>query len=293
MDKYCFRFIEEIKNCQKSQHKNVIQIFGVATWPGSLAIVMEYLSGSDLAAFVEDQDIAIGSFLRLRLCLDIAGGLAHLHNLQPKRIIHGDLKPENVLLTEDLHCKIADFGSSVTSSYTGRTTTSVQGLQKFQSTPVFVAPELLLDPTTKRTPAIDVYSFSIIIYTVLKRELLIFDKNILSVYIGNICAGWRPNVSFIKDLSSHFGDNKFAVIEELKKIMQQCWSQLPSDRPSMVYVNQQLSKLQANVDAIDMLKEVELALAGTTILNPAQSNYQCAPLDMFFPPSFQLLQPGK
>ena len=291
MDKYCFRFIEEIKNCQKSQHKNVIQIFGAATWPGSLAIVMEYLPGCDLASFIEDQDITIGNLLRLRLCHDIAGGLAYLHSLQPRRIIHGDLKPENVLLTEDLHCKIADFGSSVSSSYTGRTTTFEQGSQEY--TLIYAAPELLLNSALKRTPAIDVYSFSIIIYIVLRRELPTRGMKVLTIYRESILNGQRPYVSFINDQSSHFSDYEFAVVKKLEKIMQLCWSHSPLDRPSMVSVNQQLLQLQANVNAIDMVKEVALALDGMTILDPVRSNYRCAPLDKFLPPYFELLQPGE
>ena len=270
----------------------MVQIFGAATWPGSLAIVMEYLPGGSLAEFVLDEDIAIGGFLRLRFCSKNASGLAYLHNLEPKRLIHGDLKTENVLLTEDLHCKLGDFGSSVVSSYTGKTTTG-HAFQHLDCTPIYAAPELLSNPTLKKTPAIDTYSFSIIIYVVLKREAPVFTKNVENFHLKNIISGQRPDPLFIDDLSNQFTDQAYVVIKHLVTIMQQCWSHNSSDRPIFTDVHQHLLQIQSNADASIVAKEVATALESMTIIKPIQSNYRCAPLNMFHPPSFQLFHSGQ
>ena len=254
---------------------------------------MEYLPGGSLAEFVADKEVSIGCHLKLRFCIEIASGLAYFHNLEPKRLIHGDLKAENVLLTEALHCKIADFGSSVASSYTGRQTTPGCSQQQSEYTPIYAAPELLLDPATKKTPAIDTYSFSIIIYVVLKREVPISSKEVEDLYIQSIINGQRPKTLFTSDLSEDFSGRGFAVVKNLETIMKQCWSHSPSERPSMVDVHQHLVQIQAKVDVNKVAKEVAIALDKVTITIPVQSNYQCAPLNMFHPPSFQLFQPGK
>ena len=273
----------------------MIHIFGAATWPRTIAMVMEYLPGGSLAEFVEDQDIVFGSFLRFRFGVEIASGLTYLHNVVPKRLIHGDLKAENVLLTENLNCKITDFGSSVLSSYTGKTTGSKHVSEELEFTPIYAAPEMLSDPTSKINPALDVYSFSIIIYVLLKREPPITNRNSECLYLDGIKRGQRPSLWFIEDLSKQFDDHGFAVIKHLAMIMQQCWSHNPSDRPPMADVHQRLLQIQANIDegGTKVAKEVATALKGMNILKPVQSNYRCAPLNMFHPPSFQLFQPGK
>ena len=272
----------------------MVQIFGAATWSGSIAIIMEYLPGGNLGEFVQDEDIAMGCFLRLRFCSEIAGGLAYLHNLEPKRLVHGDLKPENVLLTEDLHCKLADFGSSVLSSYTGitaRRTTYGQVYQQAECTPIFTAPELLSNPSTKKTPAFDAYSFSVIIYMVLKRKAPV-PHNVENFHLESIKKGKRPSLSFIDDLSQQLSDQEFNVVKQLRTIMQQCWSHNPSNRPVLIDVHQRLQQIQASVDAATVAREVATSLEGMTVMNPIQSNYRCAPLNMFHPPSFQLFHPG-
>ena len=273
----------------------MIHIFGDASWPASLAIVMECLQGGSLAEFIQDKEITIGGFLRLRICLEITSGLAYLHNLEPKRMVHGDLKPENVLLIDDLHCKIADFGSSVVSSYTGKTTVPGYTPQKLGFTPIYAAPELLSNPTAKKHPALDTYSFSIIVCVVLKREAPVAWKNVESLYVEDIKRGECPCLLFMNELKQTFSDQEFAVIQYLKTVMQQCWSHNPSDRPSMAHVHQCLLQIQVN-DPATVNKEVATALDKMTISNPVQSDYSCAPLNMLHPPSYQLLQlyqPGK
>ena len=253
---------------------------------------MEYLPGGSLAEFIEDEDIPIGCFLRMRFCIDIASGLAYLHNMKPKQLIHGDLKAENVLLTAALDCKIGDFGSSVFSSYKTATATSESVFRQTEYTPTYAAPELLSSPSAEKTPALDTYSFSIIIYMVLKRQMPVSRYDAESLYIESIKTGQRPCLSFIDDdLSNRFDDHEFVVIKLLEEVLRQCWSHAPSDRPSMSDVHQRL--LQTKLETNHVSEEVANALNQMTIMNPEQSDHQCANLNMFQPPSFQLIQPSK
>ncbi|CAK8681975.1 unnamed protein product [Clavelina lepadiformis] len=80
---------------------------------------MEYFPAGNLKVILLDEDIVLGPLLRARFGAEIANGLAFIHNLfDDKRLLHGDIKPENILLTEDLHCKIGDFGTAQLSNYT-------------------------------------------------------------------------------------------------------------------------------------------------------------------------------
>jgi len=68
-----------------------------------------------LSKINEDQFLVpkISSLLRLRFCSDISRGVAYLHQaFFERRIVHGDLKPSNILLSSDLKCKVGDFGGA-------------------------------------------------------------------------------------------------------------------------------------------------------------------------------------
>lgn len=71
-------------------------------------LVMEFVPTS-LRKYVEEKG-PLGD-VRKVIMLDIAEGLSYLHGLDPP-LIHRDLTSNNVLLTDDLHAKIADFGTS-------------------------------------------------------------------------------------------------------------------------------------------------------------------------------------
>jgi serine/threonine protein kinase len=51
---------------------------------------------------------------RVKICLDVAKGLAYLHEDCNLKLIHGDIKPSNVLLDKDFNAKISDFGFAQT-----------------------------------------------------------------------------------------------------------------------------------------------------------------------------------
>lgn len=83
----------------------------------------------------------------------LADGLCYMHS---QKIIHGDLKPDNVLLTSDDQIKISDFGL---------TTTTRSVLERYRSgdeSLYHIAPELMIKNTRSRN--VDMYSFGIVIF---------------------------------------------------------------------------------------------------------------------------------
>ena len=289
-----FRNIEDINIFQLLLHQNVVKFFGKVMRSNSTAIIMEHLPGGNLMDFVKNNDAAIGGFLRLRLCAEISSGLAFLHEKLLKKRFYGGLKAEKVLLTDDLHCKITAFSSSMVSFFTGKTYSTGQSQQYSESTSIYAAPEALLNPTGKPTPAFDIYSFSIVVYLVLKRELPVSNKSLQGVYLESVKNGRRPELSFIDDLSKYCSGNQFAAVKFLKVVMQQCWAQNPADRPSMENVRKDMLQKQAELDPQnEVLKEVATAVDKMTIIKPMQSNHSCESFDIFHRLNFQLMMPGK
>ncbi|MFC1629141.1 serine/threonine protein kinase [Gemmatimonadota bacterium] len=102
------RFIQEAKAAARLTHNNIAQIYEIGEEEGRLYIVMEYVSGGSLRDQLDD---AKGRSLPLDKVLtwvqEAAQGLAEAHK---QGIIHRDIKPDNLMLTESGQVKITDFG---------------------------------------------------------------------------------------------------------------------------------------------------------------------------------------
>ena len=108
-------FCKEIITLSKIDHVNLITFVGYCLEP-NLLIVMDFVSGGTLAAFVLAQDPADPPSLEvmIKILAGTCNGLAYLHAWEPMPILHRDIKSENILLTEDMDPRIADFGEART-----------------------------------------------------------------------------------------------------------------------------------------------------------------------------------
>ena len=94
----------EAKRLSSLQHTNIVNIYGTSSNRNAFIIVMEYCGGGSLADRMI-RKFSINEFLTL--AQDVASGLSFAHN---HGVIHGNLRPSNILLDENGHAKLADFG---------------------------------------------------------------------------------------------------------------------------------------------------------------------------------------
>jgi hypothetical protein len=145
-------------------HPSVLQIYGLCHHDSRTSyLVMELGSVGSLWRYLSDMTHEIGSSLSLAWLGDIFSALSHLHQ---RKIIHRDVKPENILLTSQLQCKLTDFGLSKRLESTfGTSSTSIGG--SF----AYMAPEIRMN--RKPTHRSDVYSAGIVSYQILSRSTLL------------------------------------------------------------------------------------------------------------------------
>ncbi|TRY83209.1 hypothetical protein DNTS_014144 [Danionella cerebrum] len=105
-------FCREVSILCRLNHPCVIQFVGACLDdPSQFAIVTQYVSGGSLFSLLHEQKRLIDLQSKLIIAIDVAKGMEYLHNLtQP--IIHRDLNSHNILLYEDGHAVVADFGES-------------------------------------------------------------------------------------------------------------------------------------------------------------------------------------
>ena len=97
--------------------------------------------------------------IRFKIITDISKGLCYLHEECRQKIIHFDIKPENILLDENFNAKVSDFGLS---KLIDRDISTV--MTKMRGTPGYLAPEWL---TAMVTEKVDVYSFGVVVMEIL------------------------------------------------------------------------------------------------------------------------------
>ncbi len=172
------RFLDEARTAAALNHPNVCTIFAVDDSAGVSMIVMEHIEGRPLKKIVEAGKLSVDE--TKSLTRQIAQGMAAAHANQ---IVHGDLKPANIMVTREGTAKIMDFGlahrepdSSPTSETGTWETADPTGLS---GTPDYMSPEQARsEPASSQS---DVFALGLIVYEMLTGERAIRGGNLLSV----------------------------------------------------------------------------------------------------------------
>jgi len=152
-------FLNEAKILRKLNHKNIVQVTDVFSLENQNYIVMEYINGRSLDEIIKKEVGPIRRERAINLFKQMLEGIAYIHN-QPTPIIHRDIKPLNLLVTEDDIVKITDFGIAKVLDAGQNAITVVKG------TPVYMSPEQIINPKTVDIRT-DVYSLGMTFYEML------------------------------------------------------------------------------------------------------------------------------
>ncbi|WP_256176915.1 Stk1 family PASTA domain-containing Ser/Thr kinase [Kitasatospora aureofaciens] len=158
------RFIREAKAVARLSHPNVVNVFDQGADGGNVFLAMEYVPGRTLRDLLRDRGA-----LSVRAALDVLEPvLAALGAAHRAGLVHRDVKPENVLITDGGLVKVADFGLvRVLNAADGSpTSTSTATGGTVMGTVSYLAPEQILPdaPTDQR---VDVYAAGILLYEML------------------------------------------------------------------------------------------------------------------------------
>ncbi|KAG2689255.1 hypothetical protein I3760_09G132000 [Carya illinoinensis] len=94
------------------RHRNLVKIISACSNIDFKAIVLEYMPNGNLETWLYSGDRFLSMLQRLNIMIDVATALEYLHFGYSKTIVHCDLKPNNILLDEEMVAHVADFGIS-------------------------------------------------------------------------------------------------------------------------------------------------------------------------------------
>ncbi|PWA98899.1 protein kinase-like domain, Phloem protein 2-like protein [Artemisia annua] len=164
-------FIAEIETLITCKHENVISLLGFCydEGNGAMILVYEYASKGSLESYLGSSDklTNLNWMQRLNICLDIANGLNYIHNNTDhgkQKMIHRDIKSDNILLGDNWEAKIADFGLSKFHPADQTIYAST-----IAGTYVYLDPEYEKDGKLNKKS--DIYSFGVVLLEILTGRL--------------------------------------------------------------------------------------------------------------------------
>ncbi|XP_047053559.1 LEAF RUST 10 DISEASE-RESISTANCE LOCUS RECEPTOR-LIKE PROTEIN KINASE-like 2.5 [Lolium rigidum] len=167
-------FVNEVMSIGRTSHINVVSLFGFCLEGSKRALIYEYMSNGSLDKYIYSQNPKeiLGWERLYAIAIGIARGLEYLHHSCNTRIVHFDIKPQNILLDKNFCPKIADFGLAKLC----RTKESKLSMNGARGTIGFIAPEVHSRTFGVVSTKSDVYSYGMMLL-----EMVGGRKNVNSV----------------------------------------------------------------------------------------------------------------
>ncbi|KAI5004448.1 hypothetical protein ZWY2020_031691 [Hordeum vulgare] len=240
-------FVNEVMSIGRTSHVNVVSLYGFCLEGSKRVLIYEYMPNGSLDKYIysEHPKEILGWERLYVIAIGIARGLEYLHHSCNTRIVHFDIKPQNILLDKDFSPKIADFGLAKL-CHTKESKLSMTGAR---GTIGFIAPEVHSRTFGVVSTKSDVYSYGMMLL-----EMVGGRRNVKSIVA-------KSSEKYFPDwIYDHFeqddGLQACEVTREIEEIARKmtmiglwCVQILPAYRPTITKV---LEMFERSTDDMDM-----------------------------------------
>ncbi|KIO21938.1 hypothetical protein M407DRAFT_79769, partial [Tulasnella calospora MUT 4182] len=205
---------------RESRHDNILPFLGHRVDGESAVLVSPWCEHGCLSFYIRAHP-GLNRAQKLKLLRDAALGLAFLHSRQPP-IIHADIKPENVMISDNIRAALSDFGLSrfmvEVGASTGLTTSGgTAGTAGYQAKELFEA-------NFRPTDMSDVYAFGGLMLATMSGNPPFHQIQRANLIMLEIIKNNEPMPADHPGLPEN---------DSLWKVLRRCWDPVPQQRPSM------------------------------------------------------------
>ncbi|KAI3816537.1 hypothetical protein L1987_16238 [Smallanthus sonchifolius] len=257
-------FQTEVEAIGKLKHPNIVTLRAYYWSVDEKLLIYDYVPNGNLATAIHGKS-GVPSFVplswpvRLKIMRGTARGLAYLHEFSPKKYVHGDLKPSNILLGLNMEPEISDFGLSRLANIAGGGTPALQSngvvseiattaatSASASNTPAsyYQAPEAF--KVVKPSQKWDVYSFGVVLLEMITGKppiVQVGPEEMDLVHWIQLCIEEKKPLSDVLDPGLAQDADKEEEIIAVLKIAMGCNQSNPERRPSMRHVADVLDRL--------------------------------------------------
>ncbi|KAL1222293.1 PR5-like receptor kinase [Cardamine amara subsp. amara] len=256
-------FINEVASMSRTSHVNIVSLLGFCYERNKRAIIYEFMPNGSLDKFIAENMPTKMEWERLyEIAVGVSRGLEYLHNRCVSRIVHFDIKPQNILMDENFCPKISDFGLAKLC----KNKESIVSMLEARGTAGYIAPEVVYKSYGGASHKSDVYSYGMVVLEMIGARNIEKIQNARSNNSSVYFPDWIYKDFERGEIMRIFGDQ---ITEEEERIAKKlvlvglwCIQTNPSDRPPMIKV---IEMLEGNLEDIQVPPKPLLYLPATTV----------------------------
>lgn len=234
-------FLNEAALAGKLVHPHILAIHDAVSEADMSYIVMEFIDGPTLEHYCEPaQLLPIAKVVEIVFKCSLALAFAQRHG-----VIHCDIKPANILLKEDTHIKISDFGAS---QYDSAEHTQLKGV----GSPAYMSPEQIQDKELSHQT--DIYSLGVVMYQLLTGKLPHMASNRGSLLYQAVNIDPHPPSVYRKDLPAALDRVVMRALNKNLDLRYQTWAEF-SRELTLAYRNLELpTEVLSDTEKFDTIR---------------------------------------
>ncbi|XP_010415241.1 PREDICTED: LEAF RUST 10 DISEASE-RESISTANCE LOCUS RECEPTOR-LIKE PROTEIN KINASE-like 2.7 [Camelina sativa] len=244
-------FINEVASMSRTSHLNIVSLLGFCSEGSKRAIIYEFLGNGSLDKFISSKNSVNMDWEALyRIALGVARGLEYLHHGCKTRIVHFDIKPQNVLLDDNFCPKVSDFGLAKLCEKKE----SILSLLDTRGTVGYIAPEMISRVYGNVSHKSDVYSYGMLVLEMIgarnkEKYNQASSSNTSSMYFPEWVYRDLELGKSRRDIEDGINNEEDELAKKMTLVGLWCIQPSPLDRPPM---NRVVEMMEGSLGALEV-----------------------------------------
>ncbi|EOA19056.1 hypothetical protein CARUB_v10007716mg, partial [Capsella rubella] len=272
-------FINELVSMSRASHVNIVSLFGFCYEGSNRAIIYEYMPNGSLDKFISENMSTKTDWKALyNIAVGVARGLEYLHNSCVSKIVHFDIKPQNILIDEDFCPKISDFGLAKL----GKKKESIISMLDARGTVGYISPEMFSKNYGGVSHKSDVYSYGMVVLEMIgatkREEVETSTSNKSSMYFPDWVYEDLERKEAMRLLEDQIIEGEEEeIVKKMTLVGLWCIQTNPADRPPMRKV---VEMLEGSLEALQVPPKPPLDIHLVAAWETAEDSHESSTLSL-------------